>query len=132
MLMKTGITAGVGTVQITPARSIFLSGYPHVARYSTGVHDPLLSSSLYFQSGVTKVLMIANDVIYVPAQSARRVRKEIEKLTGVPERNILISATHTHSGPKTLDPIATEADSAVPKADRAYVQFMEEKIVESA
>src|SRR5205823_2429635 len=46
--------------------------------------------------------------------------------------NILISATHTHSGPKMLDPIATEADEAVPKADPSYIALVEDAIVEAA
>ena len=40
-------------IDITPRNSTFLYGYPHVSRLSTGVHDPLLSSSLYLDDGGT-------------------------------------------------------------------------------
>src|SRR5436189_6411436 len=96
------ILAGAASVEITPDRSLFLSGYPHVPRYSTGVHDPLLSSALFIRSGNCQILLIANDIIYITAQSSRRVRKLIEHATGVPQNHILISATTTHSGPKPL------------------------------
>ena len=45
--MKNVLKAGAATVDITPVDSQFLSGYPHVERYSTGVHDPLIGSSLF-------------------------------------------------------------------------------------
>jgi hypothetical protein len=103
-----------------------------VRRNSTGVHDPLLSCALYLRSDQEQALIIANDVIYVSKASVTRCRKEIAHRTGVPAENILISATHTHSGPKTLDPIATSGDEAVPPTDEAYVKFLEERIVEVA
>lgn len=44
----------------------------------------------------------------------------------------MITSTHTHSGPHTVDYISNQADPVVPKADQNYVQFMEDCIVESA
>ncbi len=126
------ISAGTAAVEITPQQSIFLAGYPHVGRDSTGIHDPLLSSALCLESGGTRVLIIGNDIIYLSRQSVMRVRKRIAHQTGVPAENILVSATHTHSGPKMLDPIATQDDQAVPKADVAYIAFVEDAIVEAA
>jgi len=40
------LEAGAAVVEITPRDRQFLYGYPHLRRYSTGVHDPLLSSAL--------------------------------------------------------------------------------------
>jgi hypothetical protein len=77
------------------------------------------------------VLIISNDVIYVSKQSVARVRKRIEQQTGILAGNILISASHTHSGPKMLDPIATEADEAVPATDPKIVAGIEDGIVEA-
>ena len=123
--------AGAATADITPQQSLHLAGYPHVSRNSTGVHDPLLSSALYLESDGQRVLFIANDIIYVPKAMVARARQRIAKATGVPEGHILISATHTHSGPKTLDPLATSADNVVPKADADYLRFLEDRIVEA-
>ena len=49
------LTAGSATADITPDRPQFLFGYPHVRRYSTGVHDPLLSSALFLSDGRTRL-----------------------------------------------------------------------------
>ncbi len=60
-----------------PILDVHLAGYPYVQRVSTGVHDPLLSSALYLESGPDRVLLIANDVIYVSKISTARCREKI-------------------------------------------------------
>jgi hypothetical protein len=126
------LEGGAAATDITPQNSQFLFGYPFVKRYSNGVHDPLLSSALYLSDGQTRTIFIANDIIYVSKTSAARIRERVSALTSVPSRNIMITATHTHSGPKTLDHLSNEADSLVPKTDPGYVLFMEEMIVSAA
>ena len=131
-LKDFSLLAGASHIDITPPGSVFLAGYPHVRRMSTGVHDPLLSCALFLGSGPTRAILVANDVIYPSKVSVARCRVEIAQRTGVPAANILISVTHTHSGPKMLDPIATSGDKAVPATDPAVVRFIEERIIESA
>ncbi len=128
---KGRIKAGAAAVDISPKDSQFLFGYPFVERYSTGIHDPLMSSALYLSNGNEQLLFIANDIIFVGKQSTALVRSRLAKKTGIPENNILISATHTHSGPITVNYLSNESDEVVPKADEAYVHFMEDKIVEA-
>jgi len=55
--------AGAAQVDISPEDSQFLFGYPHVKRYSTGIHDKLWSSALYLYDGKTEIMFIANDII---------------------------------------------------------------------
>jgi neutral ceramidase len=126
------LIAGAAAADITPDNSQFLFGYPHVPRYSTGVHDPLLSSALFLSDGQSSLLLVANDVIYVSRATARRVRERIEQATGVAAASMIITATHTHSGPLTVDTLSNEGDPAVPKTDPQYVQLLEEGIVRAA
>ena len=130
--MAHPLIAGAAAVDITPRNSQFLFGYPHVRRYSTGVHDRLLSSALYLSDGETSLLLIANDVIFISRQTAERVRNQIARQIGVPAANMMITATHTHSGPLTVDMLSSEADQAVPKTDPGYVRQLEDGIVEAA
>ena len=69
------LIAGAAKVDICPTKSMFLSGYPHVKRYSTGVHDPLLSSALFLDVDDQRVLFISNDIIYVSKQMVQRARE---------------------------------------------------------
>ncbi len=130
--MAQSLIAGATAADITPEDSQFLFGYPHVRRCSTGVHDPLLSSALFISDGQTPLLLVANDVIFISRDTARRVRKRIERETGLPATNMMITATHTHSGPMTADMLSNEADPAVPKTDPQYVRRLEDGIVEAA
>ncbi len=127
------LNAGAAVADITPETSMFLFGYPHVERYSTGVHDRLLSSALYLNDGADgEALFIANDIIFIPKALAHNARRRIEKVTGVKQHRIMITATHTHSGPITVDYLSNRADSTVPPADPEYLQRLEDCIVDAA
>ena len=124
--------AGAAAVEITPRDSQFLFGYPHVRRYSTGVHDPLYASSLAVSDGKAAAIFVANDIIFVPKDLAARARGRIARRTGVAAPAIMITATHTHSGPHTAWYVSNDADAAVPKPDGAYLRRMEDAMVDSA
>jgi neutral ceramidase len=124
--------AGTAAVNITPDRSLHLFGYPHVARQSTGTHDPLFSTALYLESGAGRQLFVGNDVIFVPKDMAGRARKRIAEATGVSEDAICLTATHTHSGPDTVLYASNAADDSVPPPDEAYLVQLEDGIVEAA
>ncbi len=125
------IRAGAGSVDITPRTPQFLYGYPHVPRISTGVHDPLLATALCVDDGTTAAMFIANDLIFVTRALADRVRARLAELTGVPAAHIMVTATHTHSGPVTVRYLSNEADPVVPEPDPAYLRQAEEGIIEA-
>lgn len=126
------IRAGAAVVDISPQRSTHLFGYPHVPRMSTGIHDPLLSSVLYLSDGETELLIVANDIIFVPKDLGQRARNRIASATGVPENHIVLTATHTHSGPSTVAYVSNEADPTVPPLDTGYLTLFEDGMVEAA
>lgn len=128
---NSDLAAGAAVADITPQNPHFLFGYPFVERISEGTHDPLLSSALYLTDHNEQVLLLSNDVIFVSKASAFRIRKEIARRTGIPEGNIMISATHTHSGPVTVDCVNSSNDPIVPKADAGYVRYMEGRTIET-
>lgn len=125
----TRLFAGAATVDITPSGSVFLYGYPHVPRYSTGTHDPLECAALYLRKGGESVLFLANDVIYFTRTFVVDVRRRIADRTGVPERAIMITATHTHSGPIMADHLSNAADPVLPKVDHAYIAWLADRLV---
>jgi hypothetical protein len=132
MKNNNNLFAGAAFTDITPENSQFLFGYPFVERMSEGTHDPLLSSALYLSDGNGQALLISNDVIFVSKASVLSIRKEISKKTGIQEGNIMVCATHTHSGPVTVDYVSSSNDPVVPKVDNEYVRYMENRIIEAA
>ena len=130
--MSAKFWAGSAAADVTPADSQFLFGYPHVVRYSTGVHDPLLASALYVSDGTTAVVFVANDVASISKSLAARARGRIAAATGVAAANVMITATHTHSGPVTEKYLSNEADAVVPDPDRRFLARLEDGIVAAA
>jgi hypothetical protein len=78
------------------------------------------------------MLLIACDLIFVSKGLVARARQRIAAHGVVPAEHILISATHTHSGPVTVDCVSNAADPVVPKADPAYLAKLEETLIETA
>ena len=124
--------AGAARRDISPIKPVQLCGYPHVRRISSGSHDPLLASALYLRSGGDAVLLGALDLLMLNCDVARRIRCRVAGELGFAEANVLISCTHTHSGPVTLDYLPFHGDSAMPPPDPAYLRFCEEQIVQTA
>lgn len=124
--------AGAAQRDITPAGSVFLFGYPHVPRMSTSVNDPLLVSAVALGDGERVVVFVACDLIWVPAAVSRAARQRIEHATDVPAEHIMITATHTHSGPVTAQMASNLHDTVVPPPDPDYVRRLEDVLVASA
>lgn len=126
------LLAGAAVIEITPPGRVFLYGYPHVPRTSTGVHDPLECAALYLRSGTTSALFIANDLIFITKEMAVEVRRRLAAETGVPAAAIMLTATHTHSGPVIADCISNAGDPVVPRADGKLIEWLVTRIVEAA
>ncbi|MGQ9638486.1 MAG: neutral/alkaline non-lysosomal ceramidase N-terminal domain-containing protein [Thermodesulfobacteriota bacterium] len=95
----TKIRVGLGEAIITPPVGTPMSGYDRRGQVSTGVHDDLHARSLVIEDGHTALVLMSVSVINVGRKNLEEIRSGINKQTGIPEPNIIISATHTHSGP---------------------------------
>jgi len=97
------VLAGVAKVNITPPPAgTPLDGY--AARKdgvgpSEGVHDELYAKALVLSDGKQKVAIVATDLIAVDLRITNAIREFAEKRIGIPRKNVLVSASHTHSGP---------------------------------
>jgi len=127
-----GLTAGTARVDITPHEPMFLYGYPHARRLSTGTHDPLFASALCLDDGEIRMLLVAVDVLLLGMETIARCREDIRGATGIPESNILISTTHTHSAPVTAEVLAFSDDPVVPPINQAYLERVHASIVRAA
>lgn len=116
------LRAGTGRVDVSPRDQTFLIGYPHVERLSTGIHDPLYATALCLDDGENQTISVAVDVLYVHSKLVAQCRRRIEERVGVRPEHIMISATHTHSGPTTCSVLAMKDDPVVPEPDPAYME----------
>lgn len=93
---------GAATQDITPPPGWRMSGYFN-ERISTGTNDPLQAKALVMQQGKTKAAIVVTDLMGIPLETTSLARRKASALTGIPEANILVAATHSHTGPLFFD-----------------------------
>ncbi len=99
-VMAGTVLAGFATSDITPPLNLEMAGFgPFLERKATGVHDPLLAHAMVMELDGVRVAVVDCDVAAVTAGFTQKVRQAVESSTGIPGNRVLISATHTHSGP---------------------------------
>jgi neutral ceramidase len=92
------LRAGVGKADITPRTGYYLGGWTRADRVAGGQHTRLFSRALVLKRGTRKVAMVQVDLFMIPGGMVRQIGDALAS-RGFSERNILISASHTHSGP---------------------------------
>ena len=120
---EPNIQLGVSEMNITPQSTIRMGGYGARKGPSTGVHDDLFASALFFSGEETRVLVITVDVVGLTAEFIDGAKKMISSKISIPAENIMISALHNHGGPATQS-LKDEVSPAV----NDYLVFLKEKL----
>lgn len=122
---------GFGRADITPVESMPLSGMGlNHKRFSRAIRDELYATCIAItDEHDTTILMYTLDL--QDSHFAIQVRPQIAELTGVPETNIFMSGTHTHSGPhvgnRDFDCCARYRQMLTEKLKEAAVQALEDR-----
>jgi hypothetical protein len=69
---------------------------------ATHVHDELHARCLVLDDGRTKLAVVVCDLLGIDRNLSVEARKLIQKASGIPPENVLISAVHTHSACSAL------------------------------
>ena len=102
--------AGAGKAIITPALGTRLYGYPS-DRFAAYIHDDLTATAITVSDGTESAALVSLTVCSVPASICQRISGLVQEKTGI--RHLILSATHTHSGPAlTSTPGWGDADSS--------------------
>ncbi len=91
------LKAGFYEKEITPPLGYSMPGYFGV-RLAKGVRDRLYVKALALEMDENTVIMLALDGIGTSDALCDPVLERIESLTGITRENVLIAATHTHTG----------------------------------
>jgi hypothetical protein len=128
--------AGVATIDITPPVNYRMCGYFH-ERLSTGTHDPLMAKAIVLRQGERRAALVLCDLIGLPREMTVHVRQIADRETGIPAANVLLAATHTHTGPlfagamrKHLHELAVAEEGHDPAEKVDYPARLVEKLVE--
>ena len=117
------LKAAMTRAEITPPKGFALDGYPHYPRYNEGAHDPLYATCMYLADG-EEVALVALDLLFFSKKYIEEIRKTVNAECGIPEGNIMISCTHTHSGPMASGAFDSDTLEAGIKPDEKYMAFL--------
>jgi neutral ceramidase len=113
----TNLRVGLAQVDYTPEIGLPLMGNFRDDYGARGVHDPLCSRALVFQSATgTKLALLSVDNCMLDRNNVALMRRYIVSQTDLPPENIIIAATHTHSGPSAM------RLGSLPKSDDAAIE----------
>ena len=89
--------AGAALSDITPELGLPIVGN-FEAPLATHVHDPLHVRALVLDDGVQRLAIVVCDNLGMPREVGDEAKRLAQQLTGLTPAEVLISATHTHSG----------------------------------
>jgi neutral ceramidase len=92
-----------------------MAGY-YYERFADGLHDDLYARTLLLDDGRTRVALVACDMVRIPQSAVHDARERIQQRFGIPGDHVMISATHSHTGPQTTP---------------AYLAFLARKVADS-
>ena len=93
--------AGVASDVITPDQSMWMAGYAARTKPSDGkVHDLNAKAMALEDNRGTRLVIVTVDLISIPRVLRDGLEKEVNQRYKLPPQGLLLSASHTHSGPE--------------------------------
>jgi len=129
---QAALKGGSAKVNITPPLGISLIG--SYGKPSDSVMDDLYAKALVLSDGDNTIAIVAADLLYTPLEEITDpVRTLVHKELGIPGQNIMVCATHTHSGPEVFTRSKLPPKSQVPVSELAqsYLQTLIRKMADA-
>ena len=120
---KLVFRAGAFAMDVTPLKFPISVNGNMADKLADKANDPLHARCLVLDDGKTRLALVVVDSCMIPRELLDAAKTRAEKLTGIPAKNILISATHCHSAPTVGGVFQSDPDAG-------YVAFLTEKIAE--
>lgn len=99
------LQAGTGVSTITPPLGASLSGSFEDRSIKT-VHDDLHVRAIVLDDGSVRVALVLCDIICILGETVAEAWDLIAARSGIPASHVMISCTHTHTGPATAPLLA--------------------------
>ncbi len=140
------LKAGFARLDITPGPDVSLFGYAFrqesLPPGNDGVHDPLLVRALVLDGGGDgPAALVSLDLCVLPTGTMRKLRRLVaDQIETSPDR-VIVSCTHTHSGPALEDfdigyetgtKAAPDPPSDADSPARRYLRALPEKVRDAA
>jgi hypothetical protein len=93
----TALNVGAARADVTPPVKNELAGHGH--RIAEGLHDPLFAKVLYLETKRERFALVTTDLLGFDLDFTKEVRALAREYTGLAPAKVLLTASHTHSGP---------------------------------
>lgn len=128
---KVGLAQGV----ITPKMPVYLAGYANRNRPFTGIEHELWVKALVLEDNAGhRGMILTSDLVGFPASIAEPICQRIQQHCDLRREQILINASHTHTGPLLVvdawsPPAMTPSDA---ERTAEYVAWLGDQVVDTA
>lgn len=96
------LKVGYGICEITPKLGAYLQGHNKL-RYAVMVHDPLFARAVAFENEGQQAYLISYDLCGMNTKLANAIREKVAAYVDCPPENVVLSCTHTHTGPNVVN-----------------------------
>lgn len=124
--------AGISRAIITPEEPIWLAGYASREHPSDSILIDLWAKVLAIEDAKgKKAVLITTDLLGIPKKMSERIRNQIAVKFGLTRSQIILSSSHTHSGPVLADALVDVYPLDAKQTDiiRKYSNDLENKII---
>lgn len=97
---RESVAVGLDERIITPPVGVEMAGFAARKGVAEGVHDDLHVRALVIETPDTEVAILSASLIGLDQATVDHVRDEVARRTDLQRANVMLAATHTHSGPK--------------------------------
>jgi len=97
------VRAGVAVKVITPAEFMWMAGYASRTQPADGKVHELYAKALALEDAGGQLVLVTTDLIGLPRSLADKVAATVEQKTGLPRARLMLTSSHTHSGPVLRD-----------------------------
>ena len=118
------LRAGAARVDVTPTHFPVISNCMFLERLADKAHSPLHAKALVLEAGGIRLAIVVVDSCMMPRELLDKAKDLARVKTGIPVERILISATHTHSGPASMGCLGSDAQAE-------YAELLPAKIAEA-
>ncbi|RLT02397.1 MAG: hypothetical protein DWI21_17325 [Planctomycetota bacterium] len=94
--VQSNLRAAVAKIDITPPADTPVVGH---VRPTNGVRDPIRAGVLLLANEHTQAAIVTLDLISASSEMVAALRDVVAQKTEMPRENILVAASHNHSGP---------------------------------
>ncbi|MGI6081630.1 MAG: neutral/alkaline non-lysosomal ceramidase N-terminal domain-containing protein [Limnochordia bacterium] len=117
---------GTAKINITPAVGIALAGFGFRDHGSEAVRDELEARVFWLEKDDTVACIVTADIIGFGATLTADIQKAAAERFGLSPCSVFLAASHTHSGPQTVDTLLTAGGPP----DSKYLSELRSRIID--